>query len=104
MGSRNLPCVLDGQTKIMLDCEFYGGLNVTDGASINANDRDTSLLAGYAQCSVHVTRADGPVVEDEGLKIGKLHGSRLVRTPVTIELVGLCVCAVSRRVGKWVTC
>lgn len=88
----------------MLDCEFYGCLNVADGTSIDADDWDASLLAGYAQCSIHITRADGPVFEGESPKIGQLHGSGLVRTPVTIELVGLCVCTVSRGMRKWVTC
>ena len=100
----NLPCVLDDQAKVMLDCKFYGGSNVTDGASIDFDNWDASLLTGYAQCSIHITRADGPVFEGECLKIGTLHGPRLVRTPVTIELVGLHVHTVSRRMRKWVTC
>lgn len=101
--SRNSPCVLDDQKKIMLDCKFYSRSNVTDRASIDSDNWDVTLLAGYAQSSIHITCADGPVFEGECLKIGTLHGPRLVKMPVTIKLGGLCICAVFRRMRKWVT-
>jgi len=44
-----LPRVLDRQTEVMFDCEHYSCLNITNGASVDTNDRDASLLARYTQ-------------------------------------------------------
>ena len=46
---KELPRVLNRQTEVMLGCELHSCLNVTNGTSIDADDRDASLLARYTQ-------------------------------------------------------
>jgi hypothetical protein len=88
----------------MLDRELHSRLNVINGISIDADDRDASLLARYTQRSIYVACTDGAIVEYVGLEVRKLLRPGLVSTPNAIELIDLDICAISRWAGYRVAC
>ena len=88
----------------MLDCELHSCLNVTNGTSIDADNRHASLLARYTQRGIYVACTDGAVVEYVALEVRKLQRPGLVSTPIAIELIDLEICAISRWAGRRVAC
>jgi hypothetical protein len=88
----------------MFDCELHSCLNVTNGTSIDADDRDASLLARYTQRGIEVACTDGAVVEYVALEVRIFLRPGLISTPIAIELIDLDICAISRWAGHRVAC
>jgi hypothetical protein len=101
---KELPRVLDRQTEVILDCELHSCLNVTNRTSIDADDRDASLLARCTQRGIYVACTDGAVVEYVALEVRILLRPGLVSAPVAIELIDLDICTISRWAGHRVAC
>jgi hypothetical protein len=66
----NLPRVFNGQTKVMIGCEFDRRLDVTCRASVNADNWNIPLLTRHTKGGVQVACANGPVFENEALEVG----------------------------------
>ena len=86
--SVDIPRVLHSQPQIVVCSERHRCLNVPDRPSIHPNDGHTSLSARHPEGGVQVARIDRAIRERERLETGRLHGARLVRSPVAVVPVG----------------
>ena len=79
----------------MAPCKLDGFLDVARRPSINADYRHIPLLTREPERGVEVAALDGPIGKGVRLVVCVLSGTRLIRTPDTIEPASVDISAVS---------
>jgi hypothetical protein len=100
---RNIPSILDRNTKIVLCSKLYSSLDVCNSPNIYANWRNIALSTRNTKSCVKITRLDTPIGEGIRSPVDKLRSTGLVRSPGRIGPLVYNFGAVSRRGRNWVT-
>jgi hypothetical protein len=82
---RNIPSVLDDETKVVRGCKFHTCLDISRRPRVYTDRRDASLLTRGTESGIEVARLSSPVRERIGFINCVLHCTGVIGTPVTIR-------------------